>query len=164
MYCDWLSTPWIFQELRKSYRNYWIILIEQTRVLCSQKETDLPFVPPKFGNPPPRLSELSMKNSLNFSQIGNARGWVPKFATGLYIIIKSAFSFNFLTRLDYKHKNQFILNFLKALEPILLGVYWEFTLGILWVNWGYIWTILERYWGYTGVILELYWGYLILGV
>ena len=56
------------------------------------------------------------------------RGWVPKFATGLYIIIKSAFLFNFLTRIDYKHKNQFILNFSKALEPILLGVYWEFTL------------------------------------
>ena len=43
------------------------------------------------------------------------RGWCPKFVTGLYIIIKSAFLFNFLTRIDYKHKNQFISNFLKAL-------------------------------------------------
>ena len=33
------------------------------------------------------------------------RGWVPKFATGVYIIIKNEFIFNFLTRLDYKHKN-----------------------------------------------------------
>ena len=90
---------------------------------------------------------------VSFWNVFLSRVWVPKFATGLYIIIKSACLSNLVTRIDYKHRNQFILNFLKALEPILLGVYWEFTLGILWVNWGYIWTILEQYWGYTGVIL-----------
>ena len=33
------------------------------------------------------------------------RGWVPKFATGIYIFIKDAFIFNFLTRLVYKKEN-----------------------------------------------------------
>ena len=33
------------------------------------------------------------------------RGWVPKFATGIYIIVENASMLNFLTRLDYKHKN-----------------------------------------------------------
>ena len=32
------------------------------------------------------------------------RGWVPKFATGIYIIVENASMLNFLTRLDYKHK------------------------------------------------------------
>ena len=40
--------------------------------------------------------------------------WVPKFATGIYIIRRNAFIFNFLTRLDYKHKNWLISNFLNA--------------------------------------------------
>ena len=88
-----------------------------------------------------------------FLQFIFSRVWGHKLATGLYIIIKIACLSNLVTWIDYKHRNQFILNFLKALEPILLGVYWEFKLCILWVNWGYIGTILEQYWGYTGVIL-----------
>ena len=43
------------------------------------------------------------------------RGWVPKFATGLYIIIRNEFMFNFLRRLDSIHENQLISNFIKAL-------------------------------------------------
>ena len=48
-----------------------------------------------------------------------ARGWVPKFATGINITTKKAFIFIFLTRLDYKHKDQFISNFLKALKGVI---------------------------------------------
>ena len=48
------------------------------------------------------------------SQVQDSRGWVPKFATGIYIIRRNAFIFNFLTRLDYKHKNWLISNFLNT--------------------------------------------------
>ena len=52
--------------------------------------------------------------SWNFWIMLKVRGWVPKFATGIYIIRRNAFIFNFLTRLDYKHKNWLISNFLNA--------------------------------------------------
>ena len=55
--------------------------IEETKVLCSQKEADLPIVHQKSGNTPPRLSEINMKHSLSFNQIGNANVWVKKTKT-----------------------------------------------------------------------------------
>ena len=53
-----------------------------------------------------RNSQIEQKRNADFrSKDLHTRGWVPKFATGIYINIKNVFIFNFLTGLDYKHKN-----------------------------------------------------------
>ena len=62
------------------------------------------------GNIP--LLTASVENTPPESQ---NRDYCAKFAAGLFIIVKSAFLFNFLTRFDYKHLKQLISEFQKAL-------------------------------------------------
>ena len=53
----------------------------------------------QWGIPPPPPLIWSKINNKCLTYVS------PKFATGLYIIMKNEFAFSFLTRLDYKHKD-----------------------------------------------------------
>ena len=51
-----------------------------------------------------------------------SKGWLPKFATGLNIILKSAILINFLKRFDSKYDQLFISELQKIFKFILTSL------------------------------------------